>query len=490
MIDSFFTNIVSIVSFLFFSSIIDFKFESKNTIGSCKKSIYLGIIYGLLGIVLMHFSIPLVNNSIMDLRHLAILIPAIYIGSTSAFISTIIISLGRLLLFGFTTTSFISSIFMIVLGLVAILISKSKTNTFIKINYMNITSLLIIFVPLSINVNNWEVVFNIYPLQFFISIIAGLLIHLTADYIYKYIDNLKEVKFKSSQLNSLIKNLNSGIVFEDINRKLILVNQKFLNIFELDINPEDLIGTESIVFARSTNNKLKKDYYINDINTLVENKKIILNEELHLNNGKILERDFIPIFIDDEYMGQFWNLRDVTNKKLIEKKLKELSRIDGLTGIPNRRTFDVTLEREWNRSLRMSSSLSLIMLDIDNFKLYNDTYGHLAGDECLKKVAKTLSSAIRRPGDLAARYGGEEFAIILPSTDKNGAMHIAEEIRLRISDLKIPHSSSQVSEYVTISIGVTTMKNRSTSTPKELINRADKALYMSKDQGKNKVSYY
>lgn len=490
MIDSFFINVVSIVSFLFFAGIIDFKFEGDKNIGTCKKSIYSGIIYGVLGVVLMHFSIPLGNETIMDLRHLAIIISAVYIGWGATFISTIIISLGRVLLFGLTISSFIASIFMFILGITMILISRPNTGKFIQINYMNIVSLLIIVIPVYINTKSIDVIFSVYPLQILISIIGGILIYLTADYIYRYVENLKEVRFKSSQLNSLISNLNSGIVFEDKDRKLILVNQKFLDIFNLYMDPKNLIGTDSTKFAKSISNMLMEDYYVNDINSLVENKEILLNEELHLKNGKVLERDFIPIFSDNKYMGQFWNLRDVTDKKLVEEKLKELSRIDGLTGIPNRRTFDETLENEWQRCIRMRASISLIMIDIDNFKLYNDTYGHINGDKCLIKVAKSLENIVKRSGDLAARYGGEEFAIILPATDKDGALHIAEKIRNEIYNLKIPHKSSKTSQYVTISLGVSTMKADSTSSHLELIKRSDKGLYTSKDRGRNRVSYY
>ncbi|MFZ5799495.1 MAG: diguanylate cyclase domain-containing protein [Thermodesulfobacteriota bacterium] len=167
--------------------------------------------------------------------------------------------------------------------------------------------------------------------------------------------------------------------------------------------------------------------------------------------------------------------------------LQRLSSLDGLTGIPNRRRFDEVLKAEWHRAIRHSTSLSLIMLDIDFFKLYNDRYGHQGGDECLKKVAKALEKGGRRDTDLVARYGGEEFAVILPETGVKGAMEVAEIMRANVLDLKIPHESSKVSEQVTVSMGVATWVPERGSEPTDLISRADQALYKAKENGRNQV---
>jgi len=165
--------------------------------------------------------------------------------------------------------------------------------------------------------------------------------------------------------------------------------------------------------------------------------------------------------------------------------LKKQSNIDGLTQIANRRFFDQTLHREWLRSRRLKSPLSLIMCDIDYFKLYNDTYGHQEGDKCLKKVAQALQDVAKRPTDLAARYGGEEFVIILPETPSEGATVVAEQVREAVESLKIQHSSSDIAEYVTISLGIATRTLTQVSAENELIENADKALYASKENGRN-----
>jgi len=166
--------------------------------------------------------------------------------------------------------------------------------------------------------------------------------------------------------------------------------------------------------------------------------------------------------------------------------------MDGLTGIPNRRLFDKTIKKELKRARRKNSDLSLIMIDIDNFKEYNDTYGHQQGDQCLKEVASVLDKKTKRAADFAARYGGEEFVVILPDTAKDGAVKIAENIRKGIMNLKLKHQNSTVSDYVTVSLGVSSIKAE-----KEIdqdlirffIEQADQALYQAKENGKNQVVY-
>ncbi len=171
------------------------------------------------------------------------------------------------------------------------------------------------------------------------------------------------------------------------------------------------------------------------------------------------------------------------------QELQSLASSDSLTAIGNRRCFDQTLDREWLRLRREQQPLSLILCDIDCFKLYNDTYGHQAGDYCLQQVAKAISRAAKRPRDLAARYGGEEFAIVLPHTDLRGALRVAEEIRSFVQELKILHANSVVSQYVTLSLGVARTIPAVDSSPTMLIAMADEALYQAKKQGRDRVVY-
>ncbi|OGR05159.1 MAG: diguanylate cyclase response regulator [Deltaproteobacteria bacterium RIFOXYD12_FULL_50_9] len=169
------------------------------------------------------------------------------------------------------------------------------------------------------------------------------------------------------------------------------------------------------------------------------------------------------------------------------RELEKLSSLDGLTGISNRRRFDEALLQEWRRAMRSGSIMSVIILDIDFFKLYNDNYGHQGGDDCLKKVARTLEGCLRRVSDMVARYGGEEFVAILPEIDAAGAMSLAESMRAGIQEQRIPHAKSKVSEYVSISVGVASAIPQADAAPESLVAAADLALYKAKEEGRNRV---
>jgi diguanylate cyclase (GGDEF)-like protein len=167
--------------------------------------------------------------------------------------------------------------------------------------------------------------------------------------------------------------------------------------------------------------------------------------------------------------------------------LEMLSSMDSLTGVPNRRRFDEFLESEWRRAIRNQTSISLVMIDIDFFKQYNDRYGHAAGDECLKRVAKTLSDSTHRSHDLLARYGGEEFAVVLPETDMEGATLLAERMRTNVEKIDIRHEDSDVARHITISLGVAAQVPSTESASGSFIRSADKALYKAKHLGRNQV---
>jgi diguanylate cyclase (GGDEF)-like protein len=178
---------------------------------------------------------------------------------------------------------------------------------------------------------------------------------------------------------------------------------------------------------------------------------------------------------------------DISEHKQLEEILNRLSRNDGLTGLANRRHFDEFYQQEWKRALREETPLSLILCDIDFFKNYNDTYGHQAGDDCLRAVAGVLQSCLRRPGDLAARYGGEEFIVVLPGTLREGALAVAESLRGAVEALAIPHSASAAAPVVTICLGVSFTVPAPGDSLAALLAAADRALYRAKEEGRNRV---
>jgi diguanylate cyclase (GGDEF)-like protein len=189
-----------------------------------------------------------------------------------------------------------------------------------------------------------------------------------------------------------------------------------------------------------------------------------------------------------------WNYLNNLSKEIetirLEKAKTELeliSSLDVLTGLANRRNFDTFLDTEWQMGVQYRTPLSLLFLDVDNFKAYNDHYGHQAGDVCLQKIAETLKNCIHRSRDLSARYGGEEFVVLLPNTDEQSALQMAEKLRKSIELQNIPHEHSRVGPCITVSVGVATMMPQKTLTPQRLIELADRALYRAKDLGRNRV---
>jgi diguanylate cyclase (GGDEF)-like protein len=170
------------------------------------------------------------------------------------------------------------------------------------------------------------------------------------------------------------------------------------------------------------------------------------------------------------------------------KILQRTALTDGLTGIANRRYFDEFLENEWRRCRREQLPITLCLLDIDFFKAYNDAYGHLKGDECLKKVAAILAANVKRPGDLVARYGGEEFAIVLSETSETGGCAVAKRVMQEVAARNILHEHSTVSDRITVSFGVTMLTPKAATPVNDLIAQADRALYEAKKMGRNRIS--
>jgi diguanylate cyclase (GGDEF)-like protein len=244
----------------------------------------------------------------------------------------------------------------------------------------------------------------------------------------------------------------------------------------LDVVMEDIDGHEVC-------RRLKADSLTNAIPIMfVTSQNHEADEVIALGLGAV---DFITKPINPVIVRA--RVRTQLTLKLQGDLLRASALLDGLTGVANRRKFDEDVQTDWRQCLRETAPLSLVLIDIDYFKLYNDRYGHQAGDNCLKLVAKALAETLRRPYDKLARYGGEEFACLLPKTELAGASAIAERMQTRVSELRVEHLGSDVDQVVTISLGVASMVPTPSITPELLLKAADQQLYEAKRTGRARV---
>ncbi|MCG8451903.1 MAG: diguanylate cyclase [Spirochaetales bacterium] len=221
-------------------------------------------------------------------------------------------------------------------------------------------------------------------------------------------------------------------------------------------------------------------YLLKPINPLVFRSKVSIFLELHRQREELVEKTTEL----DRRLNELQALQ--VQLERTNRELTSLSTLDPLTGLGNRRRFDAILEEEWKRSIRHRIPLSLLIIDIDHFKLFNDNYGHLRGDECLRSVAQALTSSLKRFVDSVARFGGEEFIAVLPDTGREGALEVAERIRTTVIEQHIPHEYSPVSSVLTVSIGHATLVPQKGSDPLSLVESADRALYRAKKEGRNR----
>jgi len=328
---------------------------------------------------------------------------------------------------------------------------------------------------------------------------------------------------REKQYRTIIETVSDIIIRLDVDKKIEFVNPA---IRFLGYEPSEMVGQPIEKFVAEVEGVSYHDDLLSQIATRGVGPMATSNLEVSF----LVERDStlweqnksVPVLMDafglwdvpDEvvfknggeknFLGTLCVARNITEVKAMEQELlsaqarligaveelKELATKDALTGIANRRFFDEYLDKEWKRAQRDQDPFSIVMIDLDFFKAYNDTYGHQKGDTCLKEVATTIDEAMKRPADMAARYGGEEFVLILPETSSEGAVSLAERLRKSIYDLNLEHKNSSCEPRVTVSLGVATMKADKGSDFANLISKADKALYAAKDSGRNRISVF
>ncbi len=312
----------------------------------------------------------------------------------------------------------------------------------------------------------------------------------------------EQLSESEAHLRAIVDNAVDGIIVIDSNGIVLTFNPAAEDIFgynENEIINQSIKKLMPPMYAAHYGENLSE--YLN-----AGKSKLIGSSREIIGLRKNGEEFYMEVSVAEVRAGEMRHftgiVRDITKRKAQEsqlmiaqeilsennKQLLGLSIKDGLTGIANRRCFDETLENEIKRAARNDSSISIILFDIDHFKLYNDHYGHVAGDECLTTLAKIVSDIFNRDGDLFARYGGEEFVVILPLTNEKIATKFAEVIREKIVETAIPHKKSPTAPFVTVSLGVATLEAGEYTTSSELITLADTALYRAKSEGRNRVS--
>ena len=257
--------------------------------------------------------------------------------------------------------------------------------------------------------------------------------------------------------------------------------------------PEEMIGLHALAFV------LPEDHPVVAATVARlhagETDNVTARVRILRKDGAIVWVEANPRLLRDPFTGKPGDtvliIRDISEQKRLEDQLASLALTDGLTGLANRRAFDEALNAEWRRTLREGTQMSLLLLDIDHFKGFNDRYGHQVGDDCLRAVATAVRGIARRPGDLTARYGGEELVIILPGADSQGASEVAEAALSAVEALRLPHADNPAGGgFVTVSIGSATALSRVGGTitmPEGLLVAADGALYKAKHNGRNRV---
>jgi diguanylate cyclase (GGDEF)-like protein/PAS domain S-box-containing protein len=499
MLKDFVSNATLLIASFTIMGVI-FKDKPLHSSSPLSSKLYWGICFGVLGNILMMFSIKINSSNIADLRHLAIVIAAAFGGYIPALIAASFIALGRFLLFGINATALLPAVGSLVIGILCGGISNLKFKRSLKAFLMNLIGLITISILFIVRIDDIHLLINVLIIHYLISLCGGFI----AYHLFVFVVNSNETQ---SQLKHSVIKLKETeerfrLLAEYSSDMITMHNEKAEYIY---ISPavKEIIHYE---YPELLGKKMDNFIHPDDIERTYEMFERALQEGVSVSTYRYRSKfgDYVWIestlksvpFQEDGNKRVINVSRNITDRKLTEQKLHEanvllnrLSYMDGLTGVANRRYFDETLEKEWSNSLSSNLPITLLMFDIDYFKKYNDTYGHLAGDFCLQSIAQAINNQITVNSDYTfCRYGGEEFALILPSTTTKEGINVANHIQETIQSLKIPHLSSEIANIITLSIGIATIVPTSSIHPQSLIQMADSALYLSKTKGRNTVS--
>ena len=486
MFNDFFLNIIIIGTFLLLSGYI-FRRSPSGADGAIKIKIIAGLGIGHLGVLLISYPIHLGQNGTIDLSHLAIYMIATYAGPLSAIITAIVLISYRLFMLGFTPAFLVFGGILIAITIIDGIIIKMNLPGFKKSIYINVFNVTLSTIVLykfmkPMGLSNNPAISLIY---FVLFSFAGSII------IFSIFPFIKKGNIAYREMNYY------RIMTENLSDIISTFNDEWKYLY-ISPSAKRLLGYDA---KEIIGRKIKDFIHSEDMDSVNLFKERLNNtSEIEPIRYRFMKKDGSYIWIESTVRSmkgkngtaEEWITasRDITKQKDIEERLEDMSYIDGLTEIHNRRYFDENMLIEWNRAIKNSQPISLLIFDIDYFKNYNDTYGHLKGDECLKIVASSINNLFVTSTDFVARYGGEEFALISNNTNEAGAFIIAERVRENVEALNIENINSKVKPTLTISIGVATILPNPNINFKKLITNADEALYKAKKNGRNRSEMF
>ncbi|WP_410514572.1 diguanylate cyclase [Paenibacillus sp. BR2-3] len=500
-------NFALLTAFLFLFNQLFRHFLTKRS-HSLQFKLLVGILHGVCALLLLLFSFRVNQTTFIDFRHIIVICSAFFGGLPASLVTALFVVIGRLSFFGpLTSTAMAASVTITLLGIGSGLIMQSIEQYWRRWIFSLLLSVTLIL--------TMSLLFGatMDTFIYLVLILSGGLFSAAMIAFFSYSNQLAQELENSERRYRSLHMLQEAIFQSSVGTMITVFDpegrithiNRAANTM-LGYQADELIGRETplifhdpeeiAAYSGELSRMMGKPFSGIDVLVYCSMKGPSEGREWSYirKDGYRLTISLIvsPLWLDGEITGFIGTATDITERKKMENTLQQLSLMDGLTEIANRRNFDETLKKEWKRAERNGSlnGLSLIMLDIDYFKAYNDSYGHQAGDDCLRKVTAIGKRTVERSSDTIARYGGEEFAIILPDTNAKGASELAERLRFAIENERIPHLGSKISDVVTISVGFSTCNPNAGGLPEQLIADADQALYYSKANGRNRVTDY
>ncbi|WP_025847838.1 sensor domain-containing diguanylate cyclase [Paenibacillus ehimensis] len=464
---------------------------------SWKMKTALGVCFGLQGILLMIYSVRVNEFVIVDLRHIPTVVAAMQGGPVSAVVSAIIITFGRIGLFGPSHSSIVASILMLLIGITCGALAGRKGLSLRRFLLLNTVAMIYVSAAVSLNLHMNDLLqqlASILAYHWLISTVVGLLSLYAFLYIVRAHESTRQLQESEARYKRLITASPDAtlVLSQDL---IVFINEKGIRLLRAAARKE-LLGRSIYDFFHPDNRNTAWTH-CQDIRSGKAQPELIEQKLVCLDDTEIIVELSVSPTVYKGSAALLVTLRDITGRKTTERQLQEaltllqkLSDLDGLTGIANRRKLDEHLAEAWSGCAASRTPLSVIMFDVDHFKAFNDSYGHLGGDEVLRTIASTANAVLLQQSHFIARYGGEEFACVLTEVGAEEAYEWAESIRMAVERLALPYKQSDASQYVTVSLGLATLVPDASAPPEQLIDLADKALYQAKAEGRNRTVCY